>query len=324
MLLPTFAAASVLLFALALFLQARGRAREKAQLARRLSSLGRDTPTEVGAIELWQEKRHSDIQTLHEILNKISVTDDLERLARHAGLRLRVGDIVLRMGLTGMAAAFIAFMVQGSLWPALGAFVAGGPVLGMLYLKRRREKRRGTVMTQLPDTLEMIRSSLQAGHSFSQALEVVAEEAPEPLAGEFRQVLDELRLGHNMKTALQGIYDRTGIQDLRFFMVAVLLNREIGGNLSEIIDSVSGTMRERFKLKAQVRALTAQGRFSALILTGLSPSLMLALSILNPDYLSPLFTTKIGHVMLVYCVASTAFGYYLMRKIVDIKVIRTD
>jgi len=323
-LLPVFAAVSVLLFALALFLQARTRAREKAQLARRLSSLGRDTPAEVSAVDLWHEKRHSDIQTLHEILNKISVTDDLERMARHAGLQLRVGDIVLRMGLIGMAAAFVVFMVRGSVWPALGAFVAAGPALGMFYLKRRREKRRGLIMTQLPDTLEMIRSSLQAGHSFSQALEVVAEEAAEPLAGEFRQVLDELRLGHNMKTALQGVYDRTGIQDLRFFMVAVMLNREIGGNLTEIIDSVSGTMRERFKLKAQVRALTAQGRFSALILTGLSPSLMLALSILNPDYLSPLFATKIGHVMLVYCVVSTAFGYYLMRRIVDIKVIRTD
>lgn len=324
MLLPLFAAASVLLFVLAFFVHARGRAREKAQLARRLSSLGRDTPIEGDALDLWQEKRHSDIRTLHELLNRVSVTEDLEKLIRHAGMKLRVGDVVLRMALVGTVAAFVVFIVRDSVWSAIGAFAFVGPFLGFTYMKRARDKRRAAIMTQMPDTLEMIRSSLQAGHSFTQALEVVAEEAPDPLAAEFRQVLDELRLGHNMKTALQGVYDRTGIQDLRFFMVAVMLNREIGGNLSEIIDVVSGTLRERFKLKGQVRALTAQGRFSALILTGLSPALMLALSILNPDYLSPLFTTKLGHMMLVYCVASTAFGYYLMRRIVDIKVIRTD
>lgn len=324
MLLPIFAAASVLLFALAMFLQANARARSRAQLSRRLSSLGRDSPAEVDPLEVWQEKRHSDIQTLHEILNRVRVTDDLEKLIRHAGLKLRVGDVVLRMALAGTAAAFVAFMFRGNLPISFAVFVVGGPLLGLMVLKRARNKRRAAMMAQIPDTLEMIRSSLQAGHSFTQALEVVSEEAPDPLAGEFRQVLDELRLGHNMKSALQGVYDRTGIQDLRFFMVAVMLNREIGGNLSEIIEVVSGTLRERFKLKGQVRALTAQGRFSALILTALSPSLMLALSILNPDYLSPLFHTKLGHIMLGYCVASTAFGYYLMRRIVDIKVIRTD
>jgi tight adherence protein B len=243
----------------------------------------------------------------------------------HAGVKLRAGEAVLWMGLLGMVSAAVVFMLKdGSLLWSAAAFVLGGPVLVFKWLKGKRKKRRGTIMKQLVDALEMIRSSLQAGHSLPQSLEAVAEEMPDPLAAEFKHVNEELRLGHPVRDALNGIYNRTGLDDLRFFIVAITLNREIGGNLSEIIGVVAATLRERFKLKAQVQSLTAQGRMSAMVLTALAPFLFVAVNFLNPEYMEPMFNTAAGRFMTGYCVGSVLFGYWLMRRIVDIKVIRTD
>jgi tight adherence protein B len=326
LLAPIFAALSVLLLAIWFYQRERSRAHMAAQLSRRLQSLARETPEEhVHEPEsLLHDKRHSDIQYLNDLLTHLRRTSDLERLVRHAGLKLRAGQVVLWMGLFGTGAGMLGFAFYDNVVVAAACFLVGGPGTVLGCLKRRRKTRRHLLATQLPDTLDMIRSSLQAGHSFNHALEMIAEEGPEPLAGEFRQVLDELRLGHPVKAAMQGLYDRTGLSDLRFFVVAVMLNRELGGSLSDIIEVVSRTIRERFKLKGQVQALTAQGRFSAIVLVLMSPMLMFAISTLNPDYMDPLFHTPIGHTMLAYSALSTVFGYYLMRKIVDVKVIQVD
>lgn len=321
--LPHLAFFSVLTLALAFWQRERVKAREQTRLEDRLRSLTRETPDTQESL-LQDEKTYSEIPKLNALLAHVRLIPDLDRLVLHAGFRIRAGEVVLWMGLVGMLAAFVVFALWGSLTSAAAAFALVGPGLPLAWLRRCRNVRRHTIMMQLPDSLEMVRSSLQAGHSLNQALEIVADESPDPISSEFRQVIEELKLGHSMKSALQGIYERTGIEDLRFFTVAILLNREVGGNLSEIIDIVAGTLRERFKLKGQVRALTAQGRFSAVILTALSPALVFALWILNPEYLQPLFFTRMGRLMLLYCSVSTLFGYWLMRRIVDIKVIRTD
>jgi tight adherence protein B len=326
LLAPIIAALSVLLIAVWFYQRERARVQMATQLQRRLQSLARETPEEhiQEPESLLHDKRHSDIQYLNDLLARVRRTSDLERLVRHAGLSLRAGQVVLWTALFGTVAAMLAFAIYDSLPVAVGAFVFGGPGVVVGWLKRRRRTRRHLLAIQLPDTLDMIRSSLQAGHSFNHALELIAEEGPEPLAGEFRQVLDELRLGHPVKAAMQGLYERTGLADLRFFVVAVMLNRELGGSLADIIEIVSRTIRERFKLKGQVQALTAQGRFSAVVLVLMSPMLTFAISTLNPDYMDPLFHTPLGHTLLVYGILSTIFGYYLMRKIVDIKVIQVE
>lgn len=294
------------------------------RLADRLQSLSRDTmPVAIGS--LLQEDSLSSIELLNDLMKRVRQTDDLQRLLVHAGVKWRPGEAIVRMAMFGMLGATIAFVLKdGSVLWAAGAFLLCGPGLILKWLKGKRRKRRGEIMKQLVDALEMIRSSLQAGHSLPQSLEAVAEEMPLPLAAEFRQVNEELRLGHPIRDALNGIFNRTGLEDLRFFIVAITLNREIGGNLSEIIGIVASTLRERFKLKAQVRSLTAQGRMSAGVLTGLAPFLFVAVNFLNPQYMEPMFTTAPGRFMSGYCVFSVAFGYWLMRRIVDIKVIRTD
>jgi tight adherence protein B len=207
---------------------------------------------------------------------------------------------------------------------ACAALAVAGPGATLAWLRHRRRARLTRLAAQLPDALDMIRASLQAGHSLNHAFELVAEEGPDPLAAELRRVLEELRLGHPLKEALAGLHARSGLADLRFLSVAVVLNRDLGGNLSEILAEVARTVRERFKLRGQVRALTSQGRFSASVLAFLMPVLGVAISTLDPDYLEPLFHTPLGRGLLVYAVLSTAVGYWLMRRIVDIRVVRVD
>ena len=323
--LPLIVFGSLLLLTAIAFQSARSRSASRLQLARRLEGKphaahdGGDTPQ-----SLLQDKTFSDIPRLNRLLGRLSLTGQLDTMVMQAGFHVRAGEMMLWMVLLGMFAALMALLLRGGLAVVFVTFVAFGPGGGLWWLRRRRSARRHAIVSLLPDTLEMIRGALQAGYSLPQALESVCEEAPDPIRSEIRQVTDELRLGHPMRAAFQGLYERTGVADLRFFIIAVLLNREIGGNLSEIIDVVANTIRERFKLKAQVRALTSQGRFSALILCLLTPSLLAALTALNPEYLDPLYHTPTGNYALAYAAASTVFGYLLMRRIVDIKLVRTD
>jgi len=323
--LPFLALLCALVLTGAAFHTARTRVVTQVQIARRLE--GKPQPARGEGVErqsLLQDKTYSDIPQLNRLLGRSSLTRTLDTMVMQAGFHIRPGEMILWMVLLGMFAAGVALVWKHSLLGGVGSFVVFGPGGGLWWLRRRRNGRRQAIVEQLPDALEMIRGALQAGYSLPQALESVCDEAADPIRSEMRQVIEELRLGHTMRAAFQGLYNRTGVSDLRFFILAVLLNREIGGNLSEIIDVVAATIRERFKLKAQVRALTSQGRFSALVLCMLTPTLLAALTAMNPEYLDPLYHTRTGNFALVYTAASTMFGYLLMRRIVNIKLIRTD
>jgi tight adherence protein B len=321
--LPFMALVSGLLLTFFLYHVMRRRAGLTQHIGKRLESLGQPAPELVLEL-LGEEKTYSDIPLLNRLIASVQYAGSLHSLVRQAGLRMRPGKVVLWTILLGMVAALIVFLRTGSLLMAGGACVGCGPVAGVWWLRRRRRQRRQTLLRQLPDTLEMLRGALQAGYSLPQALEAVCEEVPDPIRTEFRTVTEELRLGHAMRAAFQGLYDRSGLDDLRFFALAIMINRDVGGNLSEVIDAVSTTIRERFKLKAQISALTAQGRFSALILCALTPTLLGALSMLNPDYLQPLYHSAAGQTALVYAGVSTLVGYLTMRRIVNLKIVRLD
>lgn len=321
-LLPILTFLCLLLLTFTIFQIARAHAATKAQLAKRLESLGQPGMQEAQSI--LQEKTYSDIPQLNRMLAGTEFAGAFDKLVLQAGIRMRSGEMLLWMGLLGTVFALGTLLWKGNALYAAAAFVGCGPGLGFAWLRARRKGRRGALMRQLPDTLEMIRSALQAGYSLPQALEAICEEIPDPMRTEMRQLTEELRLGNALRGAFQGLYERTGIEDLRMFTVAVLINRDVGGNLSEIIETVNTTIRERFKLKAQIRSLTAQGRFSALILSLLAPTLLLALTLINPQYLHPLYYTPVGRMALGYAAASTLFGYWVMTRIVNIKVVRTD
>src|SRR5262249_44618026 len=145
-----------------------------------------------------------------------------------------------------------------------------------------------------PGALEMVKSSIHAGHSLNYALEVAVNELPDPIAGEFKQVLEEMRLGLSPREALENLTKRVPISELRFFMLAVVLTREVGGNLSEVLGSLAHTLRERQMLRQKVRALSAQGRASAIMLSGLPYAVGFVANLTNPGFLNPLIETPMG------------------------------
>jgi tight adherence protein B len=174
--------------------------------------------------------------------------------------------------------------------------------------------------SQLADVLMILASSLRAGHSFLQALDAVSQEAGEPAAGEFSRAVAEIRLGRSLSEALEDLSDRVDSDDFRWAILAVAIQREVGGNLAEVLDTVAATMRERDVVRRQVDVLSAEGKLSIYVLTALPIALAAYMGLVNPEYLSLLWTTQIGLVMFITGCSLLAVGLVWMRRVVKISV----
>jgi len=161
---------------------------------------------------------------------------------------------------------------------------------------------------------------VRAGHAFTTALEMISDEVSEPVSTEFRKLFEEQKFGLPVREALTNLVDRMPLVDVKFFVTAVMLQRETGGNLAEILDNLSYVIRERFKILRQVRVYTAQGRLTMLLLMGMPPIIIVGMMFMNPTFIRPLFTDPIGHVMLVIGIALQTVGYFVIRKIIRIQV----
>ena len=201
-------------------------------------------------------------------------------------------------------------------WSLAGVGVFIPTIALRTALQRREEKLRD----QLPDVLTILASSLRAGHSFLQSLDTVAKEIAPPAASEFQRVVAEIRLGRPAEDALEALAERVGSADFKWAVLAVNIQREVGGNLAEILDNVSDTLRERATLRRQIRVLTAEGRLSAWVLALLPVAIGLYMAAVNSDYISLLVTTTVGWVMLGTALVLLVLGVIWMRKIVDIDV----
>jgi tight adherence protein B len=175
-------------------------------------------------------------------------------------------------------------------------------------------------MNYFPETLEMFARSLRAGHSFTGAIQLVAQEMPDPIAPEFMKVFEEQNLGIPLRQALIGMTDRVDILDVKFFVTAILIQRETGGNLAEIIDKIAYVIRERFRVQGQLKIFTAQARLSGGILSLLPIGVAGLIGILNPDYLKPLFLERTGRIMIAIAVILQVLGMLAIRKIIRIKI----
>jgi tight adherence protein B len=204
-----------------------------------------------------------------------------------------------------------------SLAPVVGLCSASLPLLWLMY---RRKKRFKTFAAQLPDALELISRALRAGHSLAAGFNLVQEEMPAPISVEFGRVFEEQNLGIPMEQALQALADRIPNLDLKFFSTAIILQRQTGGDLAEILDKIGYIIRERFKIWGQVQALTGEGRLSGAVLLALPPLLFVAVYRLNRDYIMLLFTDEMGQQMLAGAVIMQVLGALAIRKIVNIKV----
>jgi tight adherence protein B len=195
-----------------------------------------------------------------------------------------------------------------------------GTIAPFLFLSIKASRRQAKFDEQLPATLQLLAGALRAGHSLLQAVDTVVREADDPIAGEFQRVLTEARLGRPLEEALDGMAKRMRSVDFEWTVMAINLQRQVGGNLAEVLGTVSQTIRDRYTLKRQIRALSAEGRLSSLILTMLPLVLFVALLALNPVFLAPLYTTRIGLLLLGGAAVLMCIGVLWMRKLTEMKV----
>jgi tight adherence protein B len=237
-----------------------------------------------------------------------------------AGLSLKPAEwILIHAGIALGAAALGLLLSSGGLLPALLLF-AMGVVVPWLYLGIKKSRRLKAFEGQLADTLQLIAGSLSAGLSLAQALDTVVREGNEPIAGEFRRALVESRLGVQIEDSLDAIADRMKSEDFRWIVMAIRIQREIGGNLSELLLKVAATMRERDYLRRQVKTLSAEGKMSAWILAALPPGIFLYMIVVSPTYLEPMLTTMLGWLMLGGAAVLMAIGGFWMSRVVKVDV----
>ena len=205
-------------------------------------------------------------------------------------------------------------------WLSIAGLAAAVGGLPYGYVMRQYKKRMNAFESQFPDALDFFARALRAGHAFSVSLEMLAAESPEPLQTEFRRIHAEHNLGAPLDAALHALIERVPTMDVRFFVAAVLLQRETGGNLGEILDNLSQVIRDRFQLKGRVRAASAHGRMTAIALTIIPVAVLVLLSFVSPGYLNRLTSDRHGRMMLAGSIAGQLLGYITMKKIVNIRV----
>ncbi len=203
----------------------------------------------------------------------------------------------------------------------LGALIAVplGAMLPYLLVRFRANQRAAKVEEQVPEAIDLLGRAMRAGHPLSAGFKMVADEAPEPIASEFRQVFEEQRFGLPFDDSLLGLGERIRLGDVRILITAILVHRQVGGNLAEILDNIAQLVRERFKLRRQLRVITAQGRLSGYVLAFLPVALGLAIYSLNSDYMMPIFEEQTGRFMLTGAIILQIFGYLWIRRILDIE-----
>jgi tight adherence protein B len=247
--------------------------------------------------------------------NLSSTTSMLEK----AEIPLRAGEaFAIQVGIV-VIALLLGFVLSGSPFVALGLAVPAG-LLPSMYVKFKVKRRSKKLEAQLPDTLNLLSSTLKAGYSFVQGIDAVGNEAEEPLAGEFRRTVNEARLGKDLDEALDDLAERVDSVDLLWAVVAIKIQREVGGNLAELLSTVADTMTARTRLRGEVAALTAEGRVSALVLLVLPFGVGVAMYFMNREYISALWSSNIGYGAMGLAMVSMVIGSFWMKKIIDIKI----
>jgi tight adherence protein B len=289
------------------------------KFSRRMQSLAGAKADSAGRVSLLKERRYADSDRLHEILRKLSVVDSLDIHLQQAGSSSNVGRL-----LAACVAAFGGGLVLGLMlvphWILALLLASICSLVPLLVVSHQRAHRLHQIQLQLPEVADLIARSLRAGHALPSTLQMVAEEMPEPICGEFRLVADEINYGLGLQAAMQRLAARVPIEDLRFLVIAVLIQRETGGNLAELMQNMANLIRERLKLLGQVRALSAEGRLSGWILFLLPIAMALLLSTSNPDYLSKLIDDPVGKTMLAVAALQMLVGGLWMRSIVSLRV----
>jgi tight adherence protein B len=271
------------------------------------------------ARSLLKDQRLSNIPAFDALLSRTPFIAPLVRMIQQAGLRRRVGEVLLYIPLL----ASIGYLVCALIGLRTPFCILAAVLLGLipvLVVARMRSQRLRLFGEQLPDALDLVRSALQAGHGLIAALQVVGDTFPDPVATEFRYIVDEVRLGLPFRDALYNLAARVGDPNVPILVVGILTAQDVGGNMAEVIDNITYTIRERAKLQRDIQVMTAQGRLSGLVLTALPFIVGTFMYLRNPEYFGPMVERRTGQMWLLYGLVSLLVGHMMVRRIVKIQV----
>ena len=295
--------------------------------ARRLDRRLRDVSMETAAVDVKATGEETVLKHTHEgplpgMDRFVSGTGAGKRMARlidQSGARTTPSAIALISIVAAAGAGLIAFIfVPLRFAPLLAAGFAG--VAPFAWLVHRRSTRLKRFEEQFPEALDLLSRAIRAGHALQTALGMAAEELPDPVGPEFKKTFDQQNFGLPLRDALNEMAARIGILDVRFFVTAVLIQRDTGGNLSEILENLAHVVRERFKIRRQVRVHTAHGRFTGYVLLALPAALAIALSFINPEHMQLLFRERMGQMMLMGAIVMQTVGFLWIRQVIKIEV----
>ena len=308
----TFAAFAVI----SLFDERTARART---LRDRLSNVDKKDDQPQPEAELLRDETLSQIPAFDDFLRRSGRISDLQKVLSQGHVDIRAGNFLMVCAISAVGLALIAVLF-GRNWIFGWVGLLLGFFIPYAWAAHMRTKRFAKFEEKFPEAIDTLARAVRAGHAFTTALEMIANEISEPVASEFRQLYEEQKFGLPVRDALVNLTERIPLVDVKFFVTAVMLQRETGGNLAEILDNLSYVIRERFKILRQVRVHTAQGRLTMVLLMALPPTLVTIMLTVNRGFIEPLFTDPLGHALIVGGITLQTIGYFVIRRIIRIQV----
>jgi tight adherence protein B len=291
------------------------------RLNSRLEGLSRpaDVPEGADSGALVKDRTAGPLPALDRLVGGTERGSALAKFIEQSGVTISVSALIL---LSVVSAAVTGFIAVLAIRMPIGWVIGGvvGVIIPFMYVKVKRTRRLAKFEEMFPEALDLIARALKAGHAFATGLKMAADEMPEPVGPEFRKTFDEQNFGLPLKDALNSLTERIPLLDVRFFSTAVLIQRETGGNLAEILENLAHVVRERFKILRQVRVYTAHGRLTGYVLLGLPAFLAVALAFINPEHMQLLFKERMGHIMLIGAAIMQFVGYVWIKQVIKIEV----
>ena len=316
-----FVAVTAGIIGFAMLMGARSQAARAQTLEGRLQEAGGMLPQDAAPPEdsLVRTQKIGPLPNIERVARNAIKGSNFERWMEQTGTRMSLGACLLLSLLLAIGGATLALALSHRAWVMPIGFVLGFALQPAL-LKHKRSKRLYRFEEHFPEALDLLSRAIRAGHAFSAGMKMVADECDDPIGPEFRKAFDEQNFGLPLKDSLNNLSGRIPLLDVRFFATAVLIQRETGGNLSEILDNLANVVRERFKIRRQVRVHTAHGRFTGYVLMALPAFLAVALSFINPEHMNLLFEERMGQLMIVAAIVMQAIGFIWIKQVVKIEV----
>ena len=274
---------------------------------------------------LLRDEMLSRIPAFDMLLRRSESISRFQGLLDQAGVTVRAGNMLLFSLLSMCVLGGLGYTLTDTFsfrqhWVFTLACAGLGAIIPYSYAARQRNRRFQKFEEEFPEAIDTLARAVRAGHAFTMAVEILCNEMAEPVATEFRKFYEEQKYGMPVRDALLNLAKRMPLMDVKFFVTAVMLQRETGGNLAEILDNLSYMIRERFKILRQVRVYTAQGRLTMMLLMALPPVIVVGMLFLNPSFIRPLFDDPVGHMLLAAGISLQTIGYFVIRRIITIQV----